>query len=393
MPVVQFIRQAVSVQDPTTAFGEILTAELTPVIQIGTIYNINTRQFNTSTDGVSGSVTHANNHAVLQTGAAAGGWAKLQTRRFIKYRQGQGALGRFTFVPTAGVAGSEQYVIVGDDTNGLGFGYNGTSFGILILRAGTPTWIPQSEWNVDKMDGRGPSTMYLRPTFGNVYQVKFQHLGYGAQFFYVEDDRQGNFQLVHIRDYAGKNTLTSFTNPSVPITALARNTTNDTNITLRVPSVAAFVEGKIVYLGPKNAVGHTKTGIDATFTNLVTIKNAATFQGVTNRVPVIIDTLSFATSGTKPARFQAILNTTLGGTPSYTAVDASNSVMSYDIAGTTVTGGSTPIDLTIGKDGNIVLPGDQIGITLFPGDTLTIAAAATAGTADATATVGWTEDF
>jgi hypothetical protein len=42
------------------------------------------------------------------------------------------------------------------------------------------TWIASSAWNIDKMDGTGPSGMTLDPTKFNVYEIRFQYLGVGG---------------------------------------------------------------------------------------------------------------------------------------------------------------------------------------------------------------------
>jgi len=386
-------RTSVAIQDPLTAFGELLQAELTPAMQLSAVYGVNSRLWSSSTDGEHGGVTHADQHAVLATGAAAGGWAQLQSRQYIKYRHAQGVLARFTSVFDTPAAGSIQYTMIGDAANGLGFGFNGTQFGIILIRDSVTEWIPQTSWNVDKMDGTGPSAMYLQPKFGNVFQVRFQHLGYGAQFFYIEDDNQGTMQLVHLRKYANSHTEVSLTNPSLPITSRVENTTNATNIVLRIPSAAAFCEGKAVVLGPQNAQGMSKDGISTTLTNIITIRNKSTYQLVANRVPVIIDGISVAVSGSKPARAKLILGTTLGGSPSYTSVSANDSVIEYDTAGTTVTGGTVLKEWTLAQTGSILLGKADLDIIIYPGEWLTIAAASTISTTDVTATIEWREDF
>lgn len=51
-----------------------------------------------------------------------------------------------------GVEGSTQLVVLGNDSNGLIFGYNGATFGVMRRQNGTDYWINQQNWNMDKVD-------------------------------------------------------------------------------------------------------------------------------------------------------------------------------------------------------------------------------------------------
>ena len=98
--------------------------------------------------------------------------------------------------------------------------------------------------------------------------------------------------------------------------------------------------------------------------------------------------------GNKPAEFQLIKNTTLGGTPSYTDISTNTSVVDYDTAGTTVSGGQIIDFGTLGATGTASESGSATtDILVLPGDTLTIAVRATATTTDATVAIRWVEDF
>ena len=61
---------------------------------------------------------------------------RIQSRRRLRYRAGQGVVGRFAGYFTAGVANSIQVMGYGHAEDGFYFGYNGTSFGILYSNRG-----------------------------------------------------------------------------------------------------------------------------------------------------------------------------------------------------------------------------------------------------------------
>jgi hypothetical protein len=367
------------------------------IVQVDFVYNVNADMINTTVTG-SGTVTQASAMAVLQTTATTNSSAKIETKRFLKYRPGQGCHVRGTALFTTGVAGSVQLFGAGDSVDGLFFGFDGTSFGVLTRNNSVDTWVPQTSWNGDRMDGLGgatnPTGQTLDPTKGNVYQINFQWLGFGYIEFAIEEAATGRFVPVHAIQYANANTVPSLLNPSFPILWSAANTTNNTNITVKGASCVGEIEGKIVYLGPTNAVGNSKTGVTTVFTNILTIRNKATYQSVTNRTPINLLKYTVAVDGNKPAEFQLLLNTTLGGTPAYTDISTNTSVVDYDTAGTTITGGQVIDFGVLAAAGSASEAGiSTTDIIVAPGDTLTFAVRATSTTTDATVAIRWVEDF
>ncbi len=391
------VSNALQIEIPRGAFGEVEVVQPTPVVQADFIYNVNADMVDSTVTG-SGTVTQASAMVVLQTTAATSSSAKVETKRYLKYRPGQGCHVRGTALFTTGVAGSEQLFGAGDDVDGLFFGFNGTSFGIMTRNNSVDTWVAQASWNGDKMDGAGGSTnptgQTLDPTKGNVYQVNFQWLGFGYIEFAIEEAATGRFVPVHSIQYANSNTVPSLLNPSFPILWSAENTSNNTNITVKGASCVGEIEGKIVYLGPTNAIGNTKTGVTTTFTNILTIRNKSSYQSQTNRTPINLLKYTIAVDGNKPAEYELVLNTTLGGTPSYTDISTNTSVVDYDTAGTTLTGGQVIDFGVLAAAGAASEAGiNTTDIILSPGDTLTLAVRATSTTTDVTVAIRWVEDF
>lgn len=112
-----------------TAFGDDLTMEFDAQVAIKAVYGIldNAQTF-TATGG---SATASNGEFVLQTGTSVGGYGVLWSRRPIVYTPGIGMQGRITARFTTGVASSLQACGLFSATDGMFFGYNGTSFGIM----------------------------------------------------------------------------------------------------------------------------------------------------------------------------------------------------------------------------------------------------------------------
>jgi hypothetical protein len=380
------------VPEPDTgAFGEAIHAQLTPKIQLDFGYNINTDIVNTTLTG-SGTVTQSDSKAVLQTTANASSSASFSSQRISKYRPGQGGLVRFTALFTAGAANSTQIIGLGDSADRLAFAFNGTTFSVLTRQDSVDTFVAQTSWSDDKGDATGILPV-IDHTKGNVFAIRYQWLGFGMIQFYMENPATGKFIRVHKIEYANANTVPSIFNPSLPLFAEVVNTSNATNIKMETSSMAAFVEGLSVILGPKNSKDNTKTSVGTTETNILTIRNKTTFASKTNRVGVELSLMAAAVDGTKPAICRVIKNTTLGGTPSYTDISTNTSVMDFDVAGTTITGGKVLFTFPLAKAGNVLLLTKELNIEIDPGDTITISAEATSGTTDATVGFSWVEDF
>ena len=120
-----------------TSFGELITAELTPEVQLQFPYNINSSQA-TIFPGNGGAVTNGDDHANVSTGTNADGFGLIISNDAVKYNAGQGGQWRGTAKFTTGVADSSQIIGIGNTLNGFFFGYDGTDFGILRRSGGDP---------------------------------------------------------------------------------------------------------------------------------------------------------------------------------------------------------------------------------------------------------------
>jgi len=379
-------------QNPsTTAFGELSTAQPTPRVLLHFPYNLNTDVISTTTTG-SGSVTHSGQFAVIGSGAATSSSGTLESLRLLEYNPGTGGLARFTSVFDTPVAGNTQISGIGNATDGFFFGYNGTSFGILYRSNSSDTWIPQETWNGNRMLGNESFVQTLDTSKGNVFQIRYQWLGFGAITFSIENSVSGAIEIVHTIRYANLNTTVSVNNPSFPFLCKSTNTTNNTNIEIKVPSVGLYIEGQDSSAGEtRNCVSNTKTGV-TTELNVLTIRNKTTYQSLNNTVVIQPDFLTMSVDGTKNVILKVYLNATLGGTPSYNDVRVNNSVIDFDVAGTTVSSGILLAAFALDKAGSLSQPLREFQFFLYPGNTMTITAISSSST-DATVAISWAERF
>ncbi len=122
-----------------SSFGEPLAISPTAVIQLDAIYGTTTDVIQLYTNGTGSSAGSNAQIFRVQSGTTQGGYGLLRSRRFMRYRPGQGVLTRFTAAFTTGVAGSLQFVGLANQENRVAFGFDGTRFGVCRSTGGKAT--------------------------------------------------------------------------------------------------------------------------------------------------------------------------------------------------------------------------------------------------------------
>lgn len=138
------LRVAAKLSGPTiagqvTAFGEPLAISPTAVIQLDAIYGTTSDVIQTYANGTGASAGSDLQVFRVQSGTSQGGYGVLRSKRFMRYRPGQGIVTRFTASFTQGVAGSLQFAGLANQENRVAFAYNGDRFGICRSTGGKAT--------------------------------------------------------------------------------------------------------------------------------------------------------------------------------------------------------------------------------------------------------------
>ena len=392
-----------------SAFNDLEVMPLTPLIQLDFISGLNVQTSTTTISGVAagtaGSVTANASRLRMSCGTKSDGSIVFQSRKPAKYRPGQGITARFTAAFDLGFSNNYQIVGMGNDVDGYFFGYNGTSFGILHRNNSVDTWTPQANWNQDACAGAGASGFTWDTTKGNVMMIKYSYLGYGNIKFFVQNQATGAWILCHVIKYTNSTQTIQLTNPSIPFWAQTKNTGNVTDTIMYVGSVGIFLSGVRSYTGnPRWATTNNKAAT-TTETNIFTLKNCTTYNGFVNRGIIRLNLLTFSSSAnTGIATLRMRVNATLNGSPSFTTINGTtadngatitsgNSVISYDVAGTTIaTGGLVVFNAVTDNPNTIVENITDLDIFLAPGETMTFSVESTNSTTAAIA-MNWTEDI
>jgi len=162
----------------------------------------------------------------LKVGTANGDRVIRQSIRYFPYVPGKSHYILTTGIMGAGKANVTQCMMYGDDLNGIGYCLVGTTLNILTRTstsgAAVDTLIPQSSWNVDKLDGTGASGITLDITKAQINGFSFQWLGVGRER--VSLDIGGILVTTHEINHANVSDVVYMKTPSLPIRYEIKNT-------------------------------------------------------------------------------------------------------------------------------------------------------------------------
>lgn len=257
----------------------------------------------------------------------------------------------------------------------------------------TDTIVTQANWNKDKCDGTGTSGITCDFTKGNVYQIRYQWLGFGDIDFFIENPETSRPMLVHRVEYANSATIASVNNPTLPLCGVAKNTSNTSDVAVEIGSMGGFIEGRDVPQGLPHSLSVEKGSVGTTETPIMTLHSHDIYQSTINRVKIRMSLSSVSIDGTKPATVRVRKNAILTGPVSFSPHDANTSTIHQDTGATGVSGGEVIFSKSISKDGGTDIDFKSMGIELNQPDFLTLSIEASASTTDTVSTFNWQELF
>lgn len=175
----------VSLPDTLSQFGELITTERTPIIELNSSYGTTLLRDVEELTG-SATVTASSGELKLSTGATASSKAHLDSAEAGRYIPGYGAeMGIGIRIPT--LPTGNQYAQWGGhdvtEDNGYYFGVDATGVYVAIEAGGAVSKTYQSNWNIDTLDGTGASGVTLDLTAGSIFRIIFTWYGYGQIVF------------------------------------------------------------------------------------------------------------------------------------------------------------------------------------------------------------------
>jgi len=260
---------------------------------------------------------------------------------------------------------------------------NGTFSRLVAGEAQTNTFISQSSFNVDKLDGNGHTGMVLDPSKGNVFEIQFQYLGFGNANFSIEDPETGKITEFHRIKNANNRTTPVLKNPNVNVLATCANIGGTTTTKLKTASMAAFIEGEIKNLDPQYAKSFSFSGINtSTYKPLAALKVNRIFNDQSCFGE--IDFLRIAGANTvnnQTVTIGLFLDAKISGDVDYQYIEQGQSIVSYanlnpGAGGNTITNLanlSPTYELVVSSDSSIIANIEDLKIAIGIGRTIVVA--------------------
>lgn len=326
------------------AFGRLRVSDPVTLFDSQAQYDLNPLLFNNV--AVSGAtIAHSPTHAsaLLAVNTWKGATALRQTRDYFRYQPGKSQNIDITFTLAPPCPGRLQEIGYGDDSNGIFLQDRGGVIGVVrrssVTGSAVDEWVPMSEWNVDPMDGSGPSRITLDPSKSQIFVIDLQWLGVGIVRvgFSVDGFAWEAHRFYHVNRATGVYMTTA----NLPVRWKIKNVTSTPRgafmqaICCTVISEGGFEDSR----GLPFSVGTAVAGVgsvEGTAVPLLAIRPAATFNSIINRSLIRIRQMS-GWSLTAPVQLALLYNPVVAG-GSWGAVNAASAV-EVNLAGS-FTGGT-----------------------------------------------------
>lgn len=385
------------------AFSRFRTSQPITLSDVSFVYDLNPLKVDTLVTG-GATVTHipAESSVRLEVTVANGDRAVVQNHQYQPYQSGRSQLiiGSVVF----GTAEADQIKRAGyyDDDNGLFFQESdtGTSVCVRSSVSGAPVdvCVPQASWNLDPMDGTGPSGQTLDITKAQIILIDLQWLGVGRVRFGL--DLGGVITYVH--EVLNANTTLStvyMQTAALPYRGEIVNTaaTVISSMDLICWTITRESGPSIDEIGTTFTANNGVT-VDAVTTRepVLCIRPKATFGGRDNHTKLV--TTSFSVYASANILWEVVYRPTSLTGASWVSVDT-NSAYEYDVSSTAITAG-TPIDSGYAPSGPTTIGVDnrghlrELGVTLdIAGvqDALCVVTTSLTGSSNVTSTLTWAE--
>jgi hypothetical protein len=325
------------------AFGRLRVSE--PFTLFDSNHRFDDNELWSTATATGGTATFDANEGLVNLGvtAASGSEVIRETTKVFSYQPGKSLLVLSTFVMNSAKTGLRQRVGYYGAANGYYLELNDSTVTFVERSSVTGslvnTPVAQASWNVDPMDGTGPSGITLDLTKAQILFMDLEWLGVGTvRIGFVIN---GNFYVCHKFHHANLITSTYITTASLPLRYEITNTAA-TASSSRLKQICSTVlsEGGYQLNGLQQAIGIPVTtprnlAVAGTFYPIVSIR----LKTSPDRLDAIIICTAISVVATSAGSYnwQIIASgTTTGG--SWLPAPGGSSV-DYNITGTSFTGG------------------------------------------------------
>jgi len=326
----------------TDAFGRLRVSE--PFTMFDSSYRYGDNQLWSTATATGGTAVYNTPQGLmdLNVTTTSGSSVQRQTTKVFSYQPGKSLLVMTTFVCAAPKANLDQKVGYYNTDNGFFLEQDGlTTYFVersIVSGAVTNTRVAQADWNVDPMDGTGPSGITLDISKAQILWMDLEWLGVGTvKMGFVIN---GSFYICHTWNHANLITSTYITTASLPLSCEITNTgTTASASTFKQICATVISEGGYALSGLQQSVGTPVTAAKV-LTTAGTFYPVVSLRLKTTRLDSIsiVTAISLLGSGNNETfRWEVrAAGTTTGG--SWVSAGP-NSSIEYNLTGTAYTDG------------------------------------------------------
>lgn len=247
------------------AFGRLRTSQPFTIFDSNSKYSLNETQWVNSTDGA-GSISFdpiTGSETLSLTGS---GKVMSRTNKYIAYQPGKSLLIMTSFNFGQAAVDIKQQIGYFDLTDGIYVQLSGNQLSFVKRQKTGVTSsqefvVNQQDWNIDKLDGTGPSGFTFDPTKVQIFFTDIEWLGSGTvRMGFVIN---GNFILCHTFEHANVTVGTYMSTGTLPITYYIESTSGASSDMKKICSTA-ISEGGYELLDSKFSI-HTPISTPVAF--------------------------------------------------------------------------------------------------------------------------------
>ena len=322
------------------AFSRLRTSAAHSLFDVQFTYGLAPLLFEPITNGSGATVTHdSTNRNALMTFSStpSGGKAYMQSFEHFRYVSGRSQLIFVTFNFIEFKASTVKFAGYSDGTNGVEFqivGASTTQFVVYSATGNGNETVQQANWNMDKMDGTGPSGKTLDITKAQILVIDLQALYHGR--VRIGFDIDGIIYYCHYFKHANLIVEPYIQTANLPVRC-GMTCTNTVSTTMdfqccTVQSEDGNVESEGYNFSQESG---TITAASGARTHALSIQPRTTFNSIANRSKFIFEEMNVIVTGNNPVLWELCLGDVLTGTTTMINSNTTYSAVDYNILGTT----------------------------------------------------------
>lgn len=318
------------------AFGRLRTSTPLTLFDSFNRYDANDKFITSTVNGANATFQDDTSTIDLNVDGSLNSKCVRETSRVFAYQPGKSLLVLNTFVMDTHTTGLSQRVGYYNDDNGIFLQQNNS--GIAFVKrtsiSGVATDVPvyKSSWNIDVLDGDGPSGLTLDITKAQIFWMDIEWLGVGSvRCGFVIDGK-----IVHCHTFHHANTIDSvyMTTAILPIRYEIHNTTAGSAATLKQICSSVISEGGYEFrgIGGYASRGLSLKSVSTSYVPLLSVRLKST------RLDSVAVLRGISATGNASGEYEVAL--VRGATLTNDSWSNVNDAVELDIAATAYTGGT-----------------------------------------------------